>query len=96
MAKRIGVAARQVPKSVEYSRAAAKALARIDQATSRRIRAKIEQLATEPASLVNNVKRLKGSDDLLRLRIGDWRVVYTEDLVILLVLKVSPRGSAYD
>lgn len=83
-------------KRVEYSRAAAKALARIDQATSRRIRAKVEQLATEPASLANNVKRLKGSNDLFRLRTGDWRVIYTEDLVVLLVLKISARGSAYD
>jgi mRNA interferase RelE/StbE len=69
---------------------------RMDQATSRRIRAKVEQLATDPASLANNVKRLKDSDDLYRLRIGDWRVIYTEDLLVLLVLKVAPRGSAYD
>ncbi|HEX5259699.1 MAG TPA: type II toxin-antitoxin system RelE/ParE family toxin [Sphingomicrobium sp.] len=85
-----------MPKRVEYSRAAAKALTRIDQATSRRIRAKVEQLATDPASLANNVKRLKGTDDLFRLRIGDWRIIYSEDLVVLLVLNVSPRGSAYD
>jgi mRNA interferase RelE/StbE len=69
---------------------------RMDQATSRRIRVKVEQLATDPASLANNVKRLKDSDDLYRLRIGDWRVIYTEDLLVLLVLKVAPRGSAYD
>jgi mRNA interferase RelE/StbE len=69
---------------------------RMDQATSRRIRVKVEQLATDPASLANNVKWLKDSDDLYRLRIGDWRVIYTEDLLVLLVLKVAPRGSAYD
>jgi len=85
-----------MPKRVEYGRLAAKALMRMDQVTSRRIRAKVQQLATNPASLANNVKRLKDSDDLYRLRIGDWRVIYTEDLLVLLVLKVSPRGSAYD
>jgi mRNA-degrading endonuclease RelE of RelBE toxin-antitoxin system len=31
----------------------------------------------------------------MRLRVGDWRVIYTADLVVLLVLKVAPRGSAY-
>lgn len=69
---------------------------RIDRATSRRIRAKVDQFAADPASLVNNVRRLKGSENLFRLRVGDWRVIYTEDLLVLLVLKVSPRGSAYD
>jgi mRNA interferase RelE/StbE len=85
-----------MPKRVEYGRAAAKALMRMDQATSRRIRAKVQQLATDPDSLANNVKRLKNNDDLYRLRVGAWRVIYTEDLIVLLVLKVSPRSSAYD
>jgi mRNA interferase RelE/StbE len=85
-----------VPKRVEYSRAAAKALARMDRATSGRIRDKVEQLAANPASLANNVKRLKGNEDLFRLRIGDWRVIYTEELAVLLVLNVAPRGSVYD
>ena len=83
-------------KRVEYSREAAKTLQRMDRATSVRIRAKVSQLASEPASLAKNVKRLKGSDDLFRLRVGDWRVIYTEDLTVLLVLKVGPRGSVYE
>ena len=32
----------------------------------------------------------------MRLRIGGRRVIYTDDLVILLVLKIAPRGAAYD
>jgi mRNA interferase RelE/StbE len=68
----------------------------MDRATSRRIRAKVDQLAADQMSLANNVKRLRGREDLFRLRVGDWRVIYTEDLLVLLVLKVAPRGSAYD
>lgn len=63
---------------------------------SRRIRSKVDQLASDPGSLANNVKRLKRSDDLFRLRVGDWRVIYTEDLLVLLVLRIASRGSAYD
>ena len=69
---------------------------RLDRATSRRIRAKIELLAREPGALANNVSALKGGGGLMRLRVGDWRVIYTEDLVVLLVLKVAARGSAYE
>lgn len=83
-------------KQVQYSRDAAKTLMRIDRATSRRIRAKVELLAREPEALTNVVKALKGGGGLMRLRVGDWRVIYTEDLVVLLVLKVAPRGSAYE
>lgn len=71
---------------------------RIDRATSRRIRSKVEQLARDPESLANNVKALKspGNERLMRLRVGDWRVIYTADLKVLLVLKVASRGGAYD
>ena len=83
-------------RRVEYSRDAVRALSRIDRATSRRIRAKVDQLAAEPESLANNVAPLKGQPGLLRLRVGDWRVIYTDQLVVLLVIRVAPRGSAYD
>jgi mRNA interferase RelE/StbE len=86
----------RVAKRVEFSREAAKTLMRLDRATSRRVRAKIELLAREPQALANNVSALKGGGGLMRLRVGDWRVIYTEDLVVLLVLKVAPRGSAYE
>lgn len=82
-------------KQVEYSREAVRVLARMDRATSGRIRGKVAQLAADPAALANNVRVLKGSD-LLRLRVGDWRVIYTETLVVIAVLRVAPRGSAYD
>lgn len=83
-------------KAVEYSRDAARTLMRIDRATARRIRTKVAQLATAPASLGNNVRALRGNEGLMRLRVGDWRVIFTEDMVVLLVIKVAPRGSAYD
>ncbi len=83
-------------RRVEYSRDAIKTLARIDRRTGRRIRDKLDQLAREPETLANNVTVLKGQPDLVRLRVGDWRVIYTERLVVLMVLRIAPRGSAYD
>jgi mRNA interferase RelE/StbE len=83
-------------RRVEYSSEAVRTLRRIDRATSRRIRAKVEMLAREPEALANNVKALKGGGGLMRLRVGDWRVIYTADLLVLLMVKVAPRGAAYD
>lgn len=81
---------------IEYSKAAQKTLRRIDRATAKRIRSKIELLASDADALANNVKALKGEEGLMRLRVGDWRVIYTDDLVVLLVIKVASRGSAYE
>jgi mRNA interferase RelE/StbE len=82
-------------REVRYSRDAARTLLRLDRRTSRRIRGKIALLATDPDALANNVRALSGETGLLRLRIGGWRVIYSDDLTVLLVLKVAPRGAAY-
>ncbi|WP_349543147.1 type II toxin-antitoxin system RelE/ParE family toxin [Bradyrhizobium sp. ARR65] len=41
-------------------------------------------------------KFAQGREDEYRLRVGDWRVIFTQDGVILSVLKVAPRSSAYE
>lgn len=64
--------------------------------TARLIRAKIDQYANDPASLANNVKALKGEPGIHRLRVGDWRVVFSEDGSVIAVIRIAPRGRAYD
>ena len=88
--------ASKVTRRVSYEREAAKMLMRMDRTTAQRIRRKVEQLAADPDSLTNNAKPLRGMDDVWRLRVGDWRVLYTSDLVVLSVIRVAPRGSAYE
>lgn len=83
-------------RRIAYSASTARTLMRMDRSTSKRIREKIALLAADPAALANNVKTLKGGDGLMRLRVGDWRVIYTETLVVLTIVRVAPRGSAYD
>lgn len=44
-----------------------------------------------------DIKRLKGYDDLLRLRVGDYRIIYTIDngKLIVYVIDVDNRGDVY-
>lgn len=79
---------------VIYTKTATKSLTGLPANRAKQIRAKIEQLATDPASLANQVKRLKGTN-ADRLRVGDYRVIFQHDGHTLTVLAVSPRGSAY-
>lgn len=84
-----------MPKRIDYSRDAQKALRRMDRSSAKRIVAKIELLAADSAALANNVRALKGGGGLMRLRVGDWRVIY-RDTRILAVIRIASRGSAYD
>lgn len=60
------------------------------------IEEKIEQYAIEPASLANNIKMLKGTEGYLRLRVGDWRVIFSEAGEVIVIVKIAPRGGAYE
>ncbi|WP_214474438.1 type II toxin-antitoxin system RelE/ParE family toxin [Mesorhizobium sp. dw_380] len=73
---------------------AVKAL-RKHRADAERILAKIEGYAGDPSSLANMVKDLQGST-ALRLRVGDYRVVFEETDQEIIVTKIGPRGSVYD
>ena len=83
-------------KRIAYSKAALKALGRMPANVSAMIRSKVEQYAGDPTAQSRNVSRLKNMDGVYRLRVGDWRVLFTEDGEIIAVIKVAPRGSAYD
>ena len=81
-------------KEIAYSKTSQKALMRMPQNWAIRVRDKVNAYASDPASQANNVKALRGTDGMLRLRVGDWRVVMY-DGVVLEILDVKARGSAY-
>lgn len=60
-----------------------------------RIEAKIDQLAMNPSALRNQIKPLRGVK-ALRLRVGDYRVIFTEEGVILMILKIGHRRDIYE
>lgn len=82
-------------KEIAYSKSSLKTLRRMPVNESVRIRSKIEQYADDPESLANNFKKLSGSD-YGRLRVGDWRIIMNEQGNVLDIIKIAPRGSAYD
>jgi mRNA interferase RelE/StbE len=84
-----------VGRSLVFTRAAARTLSRMPRNTEELIRGKLRQLADDPSTLTNNVKALKGSDGRHRLRVGDWRVLFTIVADQIIVHEVGPRGSIY-
>ncbi|MCC6193393.1 MAG: type II toxin-antitoxin system RelE/ParE family toxin [Burkholderiales bacterium] len=83
--------------AIEWTPEATSVLAKLPRNLRLRIVAKVEQLAADPFAPNANVKKLVG-DSACRLRVGDWRVIYETQNVRLVVqvLRVAPRGSAYE
>lgn len=83
-------------RDIAYSRAALRVLDRMPANVAARIRAKIEQYAADPESLANNVKALQNAEAGFRLRVGDWRILFDEAGNVIAVIKIAPRGGAYE
>lgn len=85
-----------MPYRIAYSKDALKALRRMPRDLAQQIRVRIEGLKTSPYE-ASNVKKLSGYEDTYRLRVRDWRVVYTVDdgTVTISVLRIAPRGGVY-
>jgi mRNA interferase RelE/StbE len=58
---------------------------------------KMEAIAIDPLAHHPNVEALQGIDNGLRLRQGDWRVIYEIDMEdqMVRVTKIGPRGQVY-
>lgn len=82
-------------KRIAYSKSALKVLRRLPSNEAKRITSKIEQFASDPKALANNVKTLVGSP-YTRLRVADWRIILDDQGNVLEVLKIGPRGSVYE
>lgn len=82
--------------TLRFSRQAKKFLEKQSQGTRQRIRTALLELAQDPLAH-RQVKRLKGTDALLRLRVGDVRVVFSieEEQLLVLIIAIGNRGEIY-
>ncbi|MEG1211819.1 MAG: type II toxin-antitoxin system RelE/ParE family toxin [Leclercia sp.] len=71
---------------ISWSQTAKKALAKIDSRYRQRIEAKLAQLNDRSAPRLN-IKKISGSENRFRLRIGDYRIVIT--------LRENPHRECY-
>lgn len=80
---------------ITFSKDADKNLRRMPRNIALTIVKKIKELASNPHSM-RNVKKLTEHPGY-RLRVGDWRIVYTvnDNELVIHVIKVKTRGEAY-
>ena len=83
--------------SVTFTKQALQTLRRIPRNIANLIREKIDILAADPYAPHNNVTKLVGRSGY-RLRVGDWRVIYElqDGQLVMLVIRIGPRGEVYE
>ncbi len=76
---------------IRLHRRAEKALKKLDKTTQQRMAPVLLQLGEEPR--LQGSKKLTNSDNLWRVRVGDYRIVYTikDDVLVVLVLQILRR-----
>ncbi len=81
---------------VTYKKKAEQVLSKLPRNLAQRIRKKVDIIASNPYAQHNNVTKLRDRPGY-RLRVGDWRIVYdiNDGELIILVLKIAPRGKVY-
>jgi len=81
--------------SVVFARSALRELELLEARIARRILVRIEALAQDPRP--HGCVKLQGAADLWRIRVGDYRVIYSldDDARLVDVRIVRHRGNAY-
>lgn len=76
-------------------RRAEKALRRLPKDLLKRIWRTIRALEDDP--FPTGYIKLKGHENMYRVRVGDWRIIYAveRDELIVLILEAAPRGNVY-
>ena len=81
--------------SIQITPGAARGLTALDKPARRRIAIRIDALAENPRPA--GVKKLQGESNTWRVRVGDYRIIYTieDNRLVLLVIKIGHRGDVY-
>ena len=81
--------------AVVIDQAAQKSMRRLPRDLQERLGRAILVLETNPRP--NNSRQLEGFRNTYRLRVGDWRIIYTveDDRLVITVIRVGSRGDIY-
>jgi mRNA interferase RelE/StbE len=82
--------------SIVFTRQAVRILQKMPHDIALGIRQRLDQIAVDPFAQQPGVTKLQNRDGY-RLRVGDWRVIYDiqKEKLVILVLKIAPRGEVY-
>jgi mRNA interferase RelE/StbE len=80
---------------IEFVKQAVKQFKALPNQEQQRLKPKIDALAKEPRP--TGVVKLSGQDELYRIRVGNYRVIYNieDNQLLILVVKIGHRRDVY-
>jgi mRNA interferase RelE/StbE len=81
-------------RTLIFTPEAARELDALDAVIRERIERALNQLAPDTLALRNQIKRLKG-DSALRLRVGEWRIIFDAAPGQFVILAIAHRREVY-
>ena len=80
---------------IQFKKSARKEIAALPKRDQRRVVSAIEALSDDPRP--EGVRKLTGTEDAYRLRVGDYRIVYqiTDNVLTVFVVRVGHRKDVY-
>ena len=81
--------------AIEVAPAAERAIKKLSDEIRRRIVKAILKLEEEPRP--SGIRKLSGENDLYRIRVGDYRIVYKiqDDVLVVVIVRVGHRREVY-
>lgn len=83
--------------SIEFVKSARKDFEKLPSKIRERVTEALKLLSLNPYSELLKVKKLKNAEDLFRIRLGDYRVLYEirNETLIVIVIKIGHRREIY-
>ena len=80
---------------VEFKKSARKELIRLEPSVRDRINQSIQTLADNPIQVGS--RKLVGSENVYRIRVGDYRVIYEmhDEILVIFVIRIGHRKDIY-
>jgi len=81
-----------VTYKIEFQKSAAKTFRRLDKTTTEKVRKAIDKLAENPRPF--GYKKLVDEEDLYRIRVGNYRVIYEihDRVLVIVILRLARRN----
>ncbi|GGA40592.1 type II toxin-antitoxin system RelE family toxin [Paenibacillus physcomitrellae] len=82
---------------IKFYKDAIKSIQKLDKPTRNRILDHINILSENPKHPELDIKKMQGTENQYRLRVGSYRVIYSyfNDQLIIVIIKVGSRGDVY-
>lgn len=80
---------------LEFSKRAEKEFSALPRQIQQRLQPRIDELAVDPRP--SGVKKLEGTDNQYRLRVGDYRIIYQlqDEILLIILLRIGHRREIY-